>query len=119
MSDSAGVGRTKWMSRGPACRYAEPELFFPATTGATAAGQTEKAKAVCACCPVRTACLAYALATQQQYGVWGGATDKERRAMIRALYRAAAARTDRDVAAEGSPAGVWRLRHLRPRLPSE
>jgi Transcription factor WhiB len=47
------------MSRG-ACLHADPELFFPAATGVTGAGQAQGAKEVWA---VRAACLAYALAT--------------------------------------------------------
>lgn len=37
-----------------------------------------RAKAVCAGCPVREACLDYALRTQQPWGVWGGQTSEER-----------------------------------------
>jgi WhiB family transcriptional regulator, redox-sensing transcriptional regulator len=120
MSDSApaGAGPATWMSRGTACRHADPELFFPT---ATAAGQAQEAKAVCARCPVRTACLAYALATRQPYGVWGGATEKERRAMNRSPHRAAQAPAARDTttATATAPGGAWRLRHLAPRKPSE
>jgi WhiB family redox-sensing transcriptional regulator len=36
-----------------------------------------EAKAVCAGCPLRTACLAYALECEE-FGVWGGATPEER-----------------------------------------
>jgi WhiB family redox-sensing transcriptional regulator len=37
------------------------------------------AKSICAQCPVRLDCLAYALRTRQAYGVWGGLTERERR----------------------------------------
>lgn len=77
----------EWMSQA-ACRGTpDPGLFFPAATGSTAAEEAEKAKAICARCPVQIACLAYALATRQQYGVWGGATEKERRLIARARNR--------------------------------
>lgn len=82
MSDPAAVGRTSWMSRS-ACRHTDPELFFPAAPGTGAPGRAEEAKAVCARCPVRADCLAYALSTRQAYGVWGGATEDERRVMLR------------------------------------
>ena len=50
----------------------------------TARQQREaKAKAICARCPVRDACLAYALDTGEAFGVWGGLTEDERRAMLR------------------------------------
>ncbi len=37
-----------------------------------------RAKAVCSGCPVKEACLAYALKTRQPWGVWGGMTAHER-----------------------------------------
>jgi len=71
------------MSRA-ACRDTpDPGVFFPASAGDAMAGQAEEAKAVCAACPVRAVCLRYALATRQEFGVWGGTTETERRAMIR------------------------------------
>lgn len=82
VSDRTSADRISWMSRS-ACWRADPELFFPAASRFAASGRAEGAKAVCAHCPVRAECLAYALATRQMYGVWGGATEDERRAMTR------------------------------------
>ena len=42
-----------------------------------------RAKVVCATCPVRTECLADALDNRVEYGVWGGMTERERRALLR------------------------------------
>lgn len=42
-----------------------------------------RAKVVCATCPVRTECLADALDNKVEYGVWGGMTERERRALLR------------------------------------
>jgi WhiB family redox-sensing transcriptional regulator len=84
-----------WRKRA-ACRHTEPDLFFPVpATGASAAqspvpspapsqaeqAQAERAKNVCAGCPVRRECLQFALATRQAYGVWGGLelTESDRR----------------------------------------
>ncbi|MGH3321751.1 MAG: WhiB family transcriptional regulator [Streptosporangiaceae bacterium] len=65
-----------------ACRAEDPELFFPiGSTGPAALEQTAQAKAVCARCPVRAACLAYALRTGQDFGIWGGLTSDGRRAL--------------------------------------
>jgi WhiB family redox-sensing transcriptional regulator len=61
----------------PACADADPELFFP-ESGQTE--QIERAKAVCADCPVLTSCLRFALRHPVQ-GVWGGTTEDERRAL--------------------------------------
>lgn len=90
MSELAGVRRTSWMSRS-ACKRADPELFFPSATDRTAPAQARAAKAVCAGCQVRAECLAYALATRQIHGVWGGTTEDERRTMTRRNYRISAA----------------------------
>ena len=70
---------------GAACKGADTDLFFgPAAEFVTARQQREaKAKAICAGCPVRLECLAYALDSGEAYGVWGGATEDERRAMRR------------------------------------
>jgi len=64
-----------------ACRQADPRLFFPVGTDQDALVQGERAKQVCAACPVRAACLDWALATGQELGVWGGTAAGERRAL--------------------------------------
>lgn len=46
-------------------------------------GEQNQARQVCRDCPVRLACLAEALDNRIEYGVWGGATERERRAMLR------------------------------------
>ena len=57
-----------------ACRDLDVDLFFPTTED-----EADEAKAVCASCPVRQACLDYAIQTRQDDGVWGGLTESERR----------------------------------------
>jgi WhiB family transcriptional regulator, redox-sensing transcriptional regulator len=42
-----------------------------------------EAKLVCFGCPVRTECLAEALDNRIEFGVWGGMTERERRALLR------------------------------------
>jgi WhiB family redox-sensing transcriptional regulator len=70
------------MSSG-ACGRADPEMFFPAAHDIVGEVRAEKAKSVCARCPVKAQCLAYALATGQKFGVWGGTTEEDRRVMTR------------------------------------
>ncbi|WP_373304531.1 WhiB family transcriptional regulator [Streptomyces xanthochromogenes] len=41
------------------------------------------ATALCTKCPVRTECLAHALDQRIEFGVWGGMTERERRALLR------------------------------------
>jgi WhiB family transcriptional regulator, redox-sensing transcriptional regulator len=78
MSDET---RADWRSAA-ACRSADPELFFPVSGFGQALKQVAEAKAICARCPVRRQCLAFALRTRQPHGIWGGMTEEER-AVIR------------------------------------
>jgi len=61
-----------------ACRSCDPDLFFPLSSSGPGIEQVAQAKQVCARCPVRRECLAFALRTGQAYGVWGGLTEQER-----------------------------------------
>jgi WhiB family redox-sensing transcriptional regulator len=67
-----------------ACRDLDTAVFFPETDDETAA-----AKAVCASCPVREACLEFAIITRQDDGVWGGLDENERRRVRRRRQEAA------------------------------
>lgn len=67
-----------------ACRDADLNLFFPAGVTGPAERQIREAKAICAACPVRQTCLSFAIETNQEYGVWGGTTEDERRVLRRA-----------------------------------
>jgi WhiB family redox-sensing transcriptional regulator len=49
------------------CRATNPELFF-----AESPGDVERAKSLCAGCPVRLVCIAGALERREPWGVWGG-----------------------------------------------
>jgi WhiB family redox-sensing transcriptional regulator len=60
-----------------ACRTARPDELF--VRGA----EQNHAKRVCGDCPVRTECLAEALDNNIEWGVWGGMTERERRALLR------------------------------------
>lgn len=60
-----------------ACRGDDPDELF--VRGA----EQRKAKLVCVACPVRTECLAEALDNRIEFGVWGGMTERERRALLR------------------------------------
>lgn len=63
------------------CRTADPEAFFPAAeVGPAYDEQVAAAKAICAGCSVRTACLEFALAALA-HGIAGGLTADERRAL--------------------------------------
>ncbi|SFP11012.1 WhiB family transcriptional regulator, redox-sensing transcriptional regulator [Amycolatopsis arida] len=49
------------------CRSGDADLWF-----AESPAELERAKQLCADCPVREACLAGALARREPWGVWGG-----------------------------------------------
>ena len=72
-----------WRQRA-ACRGVDPDIFFPASEE-----DAEPAKAICGQCPVRQACLEYALANREREGIWGGATERERRRIIRQRRKSA------------------------------
>lgn len=63
------------------CQDTDPDLFFPVGTTGPALEQIAAAKAVCAECPAQAPCLEFALATNQESGVWGGTSEEERRAL--------------------------------------
>ena len=67
-----------------ACRDLDTAVFFGETEGEVA-----EAKSVCATCPVREACLEFALLTRQDDGVWGGLDENERRRLRRRRQEAA------------------------------
>jgi WhiB family transcriptional regulator, redox-sensing transcriptional regulator len=66
------------------CRESDSNLFYPLGKGLAARDQAEEAKRVCRTCPSREPCLAFALATRQELGVWGGTSPDERRLILRA-----------------------------------
>jgi WhiB family redox-sensing transcriptional regulator len=75
-------GSPDWRDQA-ACRDTDPELFFPIGNAGPALLQLDRAKQVCAVCPVRAPCLEWALASGQEAGVWGGTSENERRALRR------------------------------------
>lgn len=60
------------------CAQTDPEAFFPEK-----GGSTREAKSICSVCEVRAACLDYALANDERFGIWGGLSERERRKLRR------------------------------------
>jgi len=79
----------EWMADGN-CRSERPGMFFPSDGVGV-----EVARRICATCPVKEPCLEYALRNGIDHGVWGGASERERRriARRRRLERATAPAT--------------------------
>ena len=74
-----GFSETARICNYAACRDTAPELFFPVGTTGAAIDQIESAKRLCDSCDANKACLEFALATNQESGVWGGTTEDERK----------------------------------------
>jgi len=70
------VWNSDWTSQA-ACRGSDPDTLF--VQGAA----QNRAKVICLGCSVRTECLADALDNKVEFGVWGGMTERERRALLR------------------------------------
>ena len=69
--------KASWRQRA-ACRGVDPDIFYPVSDD-----DSGEAKALCASCSVRQACLEYSLAAREREGVWGGLTERERRRIVR------------------------------------
>ncbi|WP_265564587.1 WhiB family transcriptional regulator [Streptomyces hygroscopicus] len=55
------------------CAQTGAEFFFPEP-----GSSVREAKRICELCESRSACLEYALANDERFGVWGGLSEKER-----------------------------------------
>ena len=67
----------EWMADGN-CRQEPPSTFFPSDGVGV-----DVARRVCEGCPVKAPCLEYALRNRIDHGVWGGASERERRRIAR------------------------------------
>ncbi|MQY33565.1 Transcriptional regulator WhiB2 [Streptomyces sp. RB17] len=63
------------------CAQTGPDFFFPEP-----GSSVREAKRICAMCELRPACLDYALANDERFGVWGGLSEKERLALRRTSH---------------------------------
>ncbi|MEZ0492356.1 WhiB family transcriptional regulator [Kineococcus sp. TBRC 1896] len=66
----------EWASRGACKASTADDLFVQGSA-------QNRAKQICGGCPVRTECLADALDSRVEFGVWGGMTERERRALLK------------------------------------
>lgn len=66
-----------------ACRGNDPDLFFPVGKTGLSIQQIAAAKEVCLSCVARVSCLEFAIMTKQEYGVWGGTSEEERKTIQR------------------------------------
>ncbi len=73
---SALIKGSEWTGKA-VCAGSDPDMLF-----VTGAAQRDAAK-ICQACPVRLECLADALDNRVEYGVWGGMTERQRRAVLK------------------------------------
>jgi WhiB family redox-sensing transcriptional regulator len=62
-----------------ACNGLPVEVFYPEDHGGSRYRKLDKAREVCAGCPVQAECLEYALGAPEDVGVWGGLSERQRR----------------------------------------
>jgi WhiB family redox-sensing transcriptional regulator len=82
---TGGSMDANWMDEG-LCRQVPPSTFFP-NDGVG----VDVARRICATCPVQAPCLEYALVERIDHGVWGGASERERRRILKRRRQEAAA----------------------------
>ncbi|WP_189314961.1 WhiB family transcriptional regulator [Streptomyces brasiliensis] len=63
---------------GALCAQTGADFFFPEP-----GSSVREAKRICGLCPIRSACLEFALDNDERFGVWGGLSEKERLALRR------------------------------------
>ena len=68
--------RIEWVSKAR-CLSRDPDDLF--VRGAA----QRKATGICRECPVVAECLADALDNQMEFGIWGGLTERQRRALLK------------------------------------
>lgn len=75
----------RWQDRA-ACKGMDPTIFFGPEHAENVKEKRDRedaAKEVCMTCPVKHDCLEYALEAREAYGIWGGLTELERKALLR------------------------------------
>jgi WhiB family redox-sensing transcriptional regulator len=73
-----------WQAKA-ACRGPHASVFFPPShleRKDEKAQREERAKGMCASCPVRKPCLDYAVRIREPHGIWGGLNEVERRQLL-------------------------------------
>lgn len=70
-----------------ACRGPNQQIFYPPVRSERRSdkrAREERAKQICAGCKVLSECRSHAMSSQEQHGIWGGMTERERKELFRA-----------------------------------
>jgi WhiB family redox-sensing transcriptional regulator len=86
-----GRGETEWQDQA-LCAQVDGDLWFPEKGGGS-----RDARRICGGCPVRAECLEHALANDERFGVWGGATVAQRDRMVKQTASIPAPRVPADL----------------------
>ena len=73
-----------WQVRA-ACRGPQASVFFPPSSFERKdekEAREARAKEICTGCPVRKACLEYAIRIKEPHGIWGGLNEVERKQVL-------------------------------------
>lgn len=65
------------------CKGKDNDIFFPDDATPMTSKRVKLAKEICKVCPVRTECLYIAISTDERFGIWGGFSPRERKAIRR------------------------------------
>lgn len=65
------------------CRGKDNEIFFPDDATPMTSKKVKSAKAMCKACQVSAECLFFAISNDERFGIWGGFSPRERRAITR------------------------------------
>ncbi len=74
-----------WTLSALCAEVGDTDLWYPER-----GGSNREAKQVCMACPVRIDCLEYALARSEEWGIWGGLSEGQRRQLKRERREVAA-----------------------------
>jgi WhiB family redox-sensing transcriptional regulator len=100
------INRPAWMDDAN-CKGMDPELFFPGR-----GRPTDEIKDVCRRCDVQAECLVYAMQLGEKHGIWGGKSERERRALRRQYPADGRETVDKRGDAEcGTIRGYWQHRN--------
>jgi hypothetical protein len=81
------------MGKGNCVGIDNPDVFFPPREKALYKEIADEAKTYCFGvngnnpCPVRINCLLFAISEDEQHGIWGGMSHRERNALVRKWQR--------------------------------
>ena len=78
-----------WQTRGACNRVKDPDIFFAQSIPSPEERRKriQEAKDICRTCPVIDVCLQHALDNNEEYGIWGGLSEDERRNLRRRAMR--------------------------------